>query len=43
MESFIYKKSINPQIYKWCINKHPFINSQIIYEQNLKKRKKNNL
>ena len=34
MESFIYKKNINPQIYKWCINKHPFINSQIIYEQN---------
>ena len=30
MESFIYKKNINPQIYKWCINKHPFINSQII-------------
>lgn len=26
-------------IYKWCKKKHPFINSQIIYEQKLKQNK----
>ena len=24
------------QIYQWCLDKHPFINNQIIYEHNLK-------
>ena len=26
-------------IYEWCKNKHPLINSQIIYEEKLKQKK----
>ena len=34
------KKEVFPKviIYEWCIKNHPLINSQLIYEEKIKKK-----